>query len=77
MLKLPSNVFPSKMALQRLLASLGELWVDATYDSLSVTSTSMERKRIAFTDYRSQGQTLPAMIVNIATPPTGETTRSV
>ena len=28
----------------------------------------------AFTDYRSQGQTLPAMIVDIATPPTGETT---
>ena len=26
----------------------------------------------AFTDYRSQGQTLPAMIVDIATPPTGK-----
>ena len=31
----------------------------------------------AFTDYRSQGQTLPAMIVDIATPPTGMTTSSV
>ncbi|KAF8478323.1 hypothetical protein JB92DRAFT_2601607, partial [Gautieria morchelliformis] len=25
----------------------------------------------AFTDYRSQGQTLPCVIVDIATPPTG------
>ena len=30
----------------------------------------------AFTDYRSQGQTLPTMIVDITTPPTGETTSS-
>ena len=31
----------------------------------------------AFTDYRSQGQTIPAMIVDIATPPTGKTKYSV
>ena len=31
----------------------------------------------AFTDYRSQGQTLPYVIIDIASPPTGTLLRSV
>jgi hypothetical protein len=43
-------------------------------------TTSVERKQIpvtggyAFTDYRSQGQTLPAVIVDLAKPPNGKLT---
>jgi ATP-dependent exoDNAse (exonuclease V) alpha subunit len=43
-------------------------------------TTSVERRQIpvtggyAFTDYRSQGQTLPAVIVDLAQPPTGKLT---
>ncbi|KAG6805475.1 hypothetical protein H0H92_015239, partial [Tricholoma furcatifolium] len=64
-------VWPALASSIRRLVAL-ELWPEhaSTCQELPGTSNFADAPH-AFTDYRSQGQTIPNVLVDIATPPTG------